>query len=201
MAEPKRTAADAAAESSTTKATQPSATPADIQPKAGSQPELTDTAKMLLGTPETKQVTIDVSNRKLTFTIRLIQSVDTFNSMGQFLFKRLTEEGVEVPQDARRYTEFINQRIASMTPDQLHDYQISDDHLTEKRMIICQGVIDVDFADLSQEQCPEGVVSVHKLTGAEINDLYLQIMNFSVPESDINTFRETDSTDETESGA
>ena len=194
MAE-KKTASEVASAQATMKASKKKPTKiAEVQPTSGNK-TLTDSALKLI--ERNKVVSVELSTG-LKFDIRAVQAADSFIGLGSLLMRRLTEEGVDIPTgDA--FPEFVQEKIQSLTPVELIELEQTEENRVGKKAIICQGVIDVDFADMPQDDCPPGVVSIQLLSMVELNELWTHIMDLSIPERDVVTFPEDDSSDERKS--
>ena len=198
MSKQVKTAADVASEIATKKVTESKTEPTDIQPTMPSDKTLTSSALKLLERAKTKTVTLVSGRAGLTFEIRHVQAADVYAGMGSLLLRRLSEHGIEAPEGGFDNDFLAKKAEELITPEEMSQHENSESMLKHKRMIVCQGVVDVDFADLPQEECPVNVVSARMFTTNELTELANAIINFSAPERDVTTFREAGGKDESE---
>ena len=57
--------------------------------------------------------------------------------------------------------------------------------------VVCDNVISVSFSPEPQSQLPEGLVSLKRLTLAEIRELYVAIRDLSISPEELETFRKS----------
>lgn len=121
-----------------------------------------------------------------TFIIQSIVPGDFVRLIGTPIIDLLLEKDIDI-----NTPDSVAEGIKSLSEKEQMGIVASDSFIEMAKLVICAGVISINFTVKKQDECDSAKkeVSIDRLSLADVISLYTQIMSLSMPEAQIETVR------------